>query len=447
MPNHLRPPPYLHAILAERSDSTLIESTLELFRLLGILEGGEAGGEGHALRAGWVAFCDSQPEERRRTGGRASSQREREEPPPLVMQPSDDGRLHHGLEEGGQEGGLASGTGEEGEVGASERAKEEERRERASQRGRGGREGEVGEQGRAELPGGVFYMALNLLLALLSDHSIPQGRWEGWLSELTLLLHRLQPAGVSLKRRKQRLQEVCGRWQAGLIEKFALPLLTSEGRGGRSAPAQGVLLLVLAKVHVMMLALESEVGEGEGEWQERRDKGGGETRGGRLSVGGKRVKEKGGDGEAVVERVAQGEIEGPMARGRDITRLAALRSFLLGGLALLDPSPWSSPSPPDEWEEGCLPLFVEAQRLAREVEEEGRKDVLSAKAWRVWSVHAMRKDQKAREASELRHGTESWQAKAVFSHHLSPSFRALPRLLSHLIPPHSHPHPFVISLL
>lgn len=318
-------------------DIGLVDSTLELLRVLGLDEGFSAApSQWAAVKTAWMSFCEAQLDRRERIASKQSSQREWELPSSM----------------------LAISLGEEPEE-LSSAMMDAEMHGNAD-----------GETLRGELEGGVYGFGMRLLLHATAEQSIAQLRWERYMSRLAHLMHAVQPPLVQpgkradLAKRRQRLQGVCGRWQAAQLESYSHTLLPKEhsAKSQQPAPAQGLLLLVLARLSSMM--------------------------GGRST-----------DAEN-----------------------SSLHALIMTGIQLLEPHPWhdargAAPAEVQSAElEKCAGLFRQVLLHALDERTAATRDSLTAMSRQIAKLLVAQRVQKWRHARELDHGTERWQERTKLPH-------------------------------
>ena len=357
------------------ADMSLVDCTLDLLRLLGVVVGSTAAPpEWAPVRTSWMAYCESQPDKR-----------DKKSPKPRVTS-RDDARVTEALRTprdvqslSSENGGAEGGSRGEGEAD-------------------GGKEGEGEQSSQLEVEGGFFWLALRLILHSLAEPLLAQGQWERYLGWLGHLVQMMQPAvhqsakkGQQVgSKRRQRLQYTCGRWQAGLLEARSRQLLPPQGgvsMQGQPAPAQGILLFALARLHAMMRGLSPS------------------------------------------KSSAPAEPESPRAPEKRSAyapqRQSALETILMMTLGLLEPYPWpaaratkSSQLHSAAWSAACTPLFREVLLIGWNARAVSTHAALTARSNQIARLQSAQKLQKARENRELEHGTEKWQDQLVVLHEL-----------------------------
>ena len=243
---------------------------------------------------------------------------------------------------------------------------------------------------RCRLEGGLYWLALSFLLRAISCRETSHEVWEVCTSRLGRLLQLLQPAthgaggagGATPKERAERarmrrarLQSLCGKWQAGLLERQCQSLLPDEEATG-AAPSQGAMLHTLAWVHASLAEAEAA--------------------------------------GAAADAADEGGAQPGLA-----ARRAGLVALAMGLMPLLEPYPFGARvAAPRElytaaWRTSCAPLLRQVVRLAGEGASADAESAAAA-VHEVWArLRVAHERQTRREDRELAHGSDAWQDRLV----------------------------------
>ena len=201
--------------------------------------------------------------------------------------------------------------------------------------------------------------------------------------------------------RRQRLQALCGAWQAGLLERQCCLLLSapSGGNAPANAPSQGALLYALAWLQAALSGLSDGVSDGGG------------TEG---AAGGSR-------GDAAL-------LGGTLARGDDTpgARRAALESLLMTLMTMFDPYPFARQErvqtardlSSEGWRQVCTPLLKQVLRAAYAAQCNDADLCVAVQGGVLARLRAAHAAQLQQEAAELEHGSDVWQQRMVGLHEL-----------------------------
>ena len=257
---------------------------------------------------------------------------------------------------------------------------------------------------RVELEGGLYWLALCFLLRALAAPEMGPTEWAGYIARLDRLLQLLQPAThaqahrikkTSNNMRRQRLQALCGRWQAGLLERQC-DLILPAGGAVAHAPSQGALLYTLAWLHAMLAGATADESQLQPQLQ--------------LQARG--------SGAAAAARDTR--LDAPSTSARR----SSLEALVMKLMTLFEPYPFAPQQRvgrvrdlhTSTWRQACTPLLKQVLRAAHDCHS---SDADAARASRGGVLQRLRmalEQQKQQSAAELQHGSELWQQRMVVLH-------------------------------
>ena len=237
-------------------------------------------------------------------------------------------------------------------------------------------DGDEADEARIELEGGLYWLALCLLIRALASPEVTQAAWSACHARLGRLLQLLQPAThvqthrvkkpTSATMRRQRLQALCGRWQSGLLERQCNLLLPAAESSGH-APMQGALLFTLAWLQFILAGL---------------------------------------DAASLSERKS------------------SLEALCMSLMTLLEPYPFAPQQRvttvrdlhSDEWRQACTPLLRQVMVSANEAHNSDADAAVALNRGMLQRLRVTLERQQQLEAAELQHGSEVWQNRMVVLH-------------------------------
>ena len=257
---------------------------------------------------------------------------------------------------------------------------------------------------RSELEGGLYWLALVLLLRSLASHQLPQPVWLDNLARLSRLLIFLQPAThvqphrvqkvTNLTMRRQRLQVLCGQWQAGVLERQCSRLLPGTAAANASC-CQGALLFALTWLHAI---LADTVPAAAGRSPPTTAASAGEVA--RLN------------GISLTDSTALAE------------RQRELEQLLMTLMTLFEPYPFARQQRvsaardlhSSSWRAACTPLLQQVMRAHHQSHHQDADLAMVTNGGVLQRLRASNELQRQREAQELEHGSDVWQNRMVVLH-------------------------------
>jgi hypothetical protein len=256
---------------------------------------------------------------------------------------------------------------------------------------------------RSELEGGLYWLALVLLLRSLDSHQLPQPAWLANLARLGRLLQLLQPAThvqphrvqkvTNLTMRRQRLQALCGQWQADVLERQCSRLLPGTAAANASC-CQGALLFALTWLHAILAGIVPAAA------------------GSSLPTTAASAATARLNGISLTDSTALAE------RQRELEQLMMML------MTLFEPYPFARQQRVSaardlhsiSWQAACMPLLQQVMRAHHQTQCHDAGLAMATNGGVLQRLRASHELQRQREAQELEHGSDVWQNRMVLLH-------------------------------